>query len=82
MAERTRVIEVVPYDPAWKEQFQQIKNMIEGFIGDLILGIEHVGSTSVEGLPAKPIIDLDVVMEDYSVLPAIVERLAKEGFKH
>ncbi|KQO12065.1 GrpB family protein [Paenibacillus sp. Leaf72] len=82
MAERTKVVEVVPYDPMWKEQFQQIKNMIEGYIGDLILGIEHVGSTSVEGLPAKPIIDLDVVVEDYSVLQAIVERLAKEGFEH
>ncbi|GGD76879.1 GrpB family protein [Paenibacillus nasutitermitis] len=82
MAEKTRVIEVVPYDPVWKEQFRQIRSMIEGYIGDLILGIEHVGSTSVEGLPAKPIIDLDAVMEDYSMLPAIVERLAKAGFEH
>ncbi|WP_237163348.1 GrpB family protein [Paenibacillus sp. BIHB 4019] len=82
MAERTKVVEVVPYDPVWKDQFQLIKDMIEGYIGELILGIEHVGSTSVEGLPAKPIIDLDVVVEDYSVLQAIVERLAKEGFEH
>lgn len=54
MVERTRVIEVVSYDPVWKEQFQQIKSMIEGYIGDLILGIEHVGSTSVKGLSAIP----------------------------
>lgn len=82
MVERTRVIEVVSYDPVWKEQFQQIKSMIEGYIGDLILGIEHVGSTSVKGLSAKPIIDLDVVMEDYSILPSIIDRLSKEGFEH
>ncbi len=82
MAERTRVIEVVPYDAEWKEQFNNIKEMITGYIGDFILKIEHVGSTSIEGLAAKPIIDIDVVIESYSVLPEIIDRLAKEGFEH
>lgn len=82
MAEKTRVIDVVPYQPTWKESFTEIKAMIQSYIGDLILRIEHVGSTSVEGLPAKPIIDLDVVIDSYEVLPAIIERLAKEGYEH
>lgn len=82
MQEQRRRIEVVPYDPAWKSEFQRIEAMLTGVIGDLVLGIEHVGSTSVEGLTAKPIIDIDVVMESYAVFPAIVERLAGEGFEH
>ncbi|MBN3525419.1 GrpB family protein [Paenibacillus apiarius] len=82
MAERTRVIEVVPYNADWKTQFYNMKEMITSYIGDLILKVEHVGSTAVEGLSAKPIIDIDVVIESYSVLPAIIARLAKEGFEH
>ncbi|WP_243522222.1 GrpB family protein [Bacillus pseudomycoides] len=56
--------------------------MIESYIGDLILRIEHVGSTSIEGLAAKPIIDIDVVIESYDILPDIIQRLEKEGYQH
>ncbi|MBP1990600.1 GrpB family protein [Paenibacillus eucommiae] len=82
MAEGTRVIEVVPYDPAWKTEFEKIKAKIDSCIGDLILTIEHVGSTSVEGLCAKPIIDLDVVMDSYDLLPSIIERLEEAGYEY
>ena len=54
-------------DKKWKMDFEDIKKEIQSAIGDLILGIEHVGSTSVEGLSAKPCIDLDIVIKDYSV---------------
>lgn len=56
--------------------------LIKKYIGDLIIKIEHVGSTSIEGLSAKPIIDLDVVIENYDVLPEIIERLIKEGYEY
>ncbi|EOP73495.1 MULTISPECIES: GrpB family protein [Bacillus] len=62
MAEKTRIIEIMSYNPEWKMEFKKIKIMIESYIGDLILRIEHVGSTSVEGLAAKPIID---ILRDY-----------------
>ena len=45
---------VLPYDRAWKGAFEAIKMEIERAVGDLVLGIEHMGSTSVEGLSAKP----------------------------
>ena len=47
MANVIRVIEVVPYTTEWKNEFEKIKIMINSFIGDLIIEIEHVGSTSV-----------------------------------
>ena len=73
---------VVPYEFAWKTAFEEIKNEIEIAIGDLILGIEHVGSTSVEGMSAKPCIDIDVIIEDYSVFHAVVSRLKTIGYIH
>ena len=61
---RTRKVVVLPYNAAWQSAFEKIKGEIEVAIGDLIIGIEHVGSTSVEGISAKPCIDIDVVIED------------------
>ena len=79
---RTKKVIVLPYDRAWKSAFEAIKREIEHVLGDLILGIEHVGSTSVEGLSAKPCIDLDVVIRDDSVFEAVAERLAGIGYIH
>ena len=72
---RTASVTVLPYDRAWKRAFADIKEEIEAALEGLILGIEHVGSTSVEGLSAKPCIDLDVVIRDYSVFAEVVARL-------
>ena len=79
---RTNKIIVLPYDKEWKIAFEKIKNEIEDAIGDLLINIEHVGSTSVEGMSAKPCIDLDVVIKDYSVFDEVVRRLEKTGYIH
>ena len=65
---KTASITVVPYDAAWRDAFDAIKKELEEALGDLSLGFEHVGSTSVVGMWAKPCIDLDVVIRDDSVL--------------
>lgn len=79
---RTKKVTVLPYDEAWKSAFEKIKEEIEAAIGDLIIGIEHVGSTSVEGLSAKPCIDIDVIIKDYSIFDAVVIRLEAIGYTH
>jgi len=79
---RTKKVVVLPYDRTWKFAFEEIKREIEGVIGDLIIGIEHVGSTSVEGLSAKPIIDIDVIIKDYSILDDVVSKLEAIGYTH
>ena len=79
---RTTKVAVVPYDKAWQSAFEEIKSEIEAAIGDLIVGIEHVGSTSVEGLSAKPCIDMDVIIRDYTVFDAVVEKLEAIGYIH
>ncbi len=79
---RTGKVVVQPYDTAWKSDFEKIKSEIAGAAGDLIIGIEHIGSTSVEGMSAKPCVDLDVIIEDYSVFPAVAGKLAELGYIH
>ena len=79
---KTSKVIVVPYDSAWKSDFEKIKCEIESAVGGLIVGIEHVGSTSVEGLSAKPCIDIDVVIADRTALAAVIDRLAAIGYEH
>jgi GrpB-like predicted nucleotidyltransferase (UPF0157 family) len=75
-------IEIVDYDEQWPEIFISLKQVLESTLGDLIIGIEHVGSTSIKGLEAKPILDIDVVIEDYSFLPNVIEGLSRIGYFH
>ena len=79
---RTARVKVLPYDESWKVAFEEISREIENALSDLIIGIEHVGSTSVEGLSAKPCIDLDVVIKDYSVFDVVVRKLESIGYIH
>ena len=77
-----RVIRIADYDPQWPLTFAGLKRVIETALGGLALSIEHVGSTSVPGLGAKPIIDLDVVIESRALLPDVVQSLAELGYFH
>ena len=79
---RTKKVVVVSYDKSWKTAFEEIQQELESVIGDLIVGIEHVGSTSVEGMSAKPCIDIDVVIDDYTFFDAVVSRLETIGYIH
>lgn len=80
MAKKQVIVE--KYDPAWAQDFRQIEQELKEALGDLALRIEHVGSTSVKGLSAKPIIDIDIVIPDYSRFDAVVAALEKIGYIH
>ncbi len=75
-----RKIVVLDYDDNWKEEFMQIKERLDEILSDQIVSIEHVGSTSVIGLAAKPIIDIDIIIHDKSYLKEVVNRLSKIGY--
>ena len=76
------MVVVQPYNKEWKNDFEAIRRELDTALGDLAMRIEHVGSTSVEGLSAKPVIDIDVVIRDRSVLPDVVIALQKAGYNH
>ena len=75
------LIVVVDYDPAWPRVFDVLAARIRPAIADIVLAIEHVGSTAVPGLAAKPIVDLDVVVSPGQIATAI-DRLAAIGYTH
>ncbi|MBR3295222.1 MAG: GrpB family protein [Clostridia bacterium] len=78
----TNHVIVLQYDEGWKQDFLKIRQELQDALGQLAINIEHVGSTSVEGLSAKPIIDIDVVIEDNTVLKDAVASLERAGYEH
>ena len=76
------MIEIVEYDPQWAKSFDELKNALTNVLGDLAIRAEHVGSTAVPGLAAKPIIDIDVVIESRDVLPKAIKVLSRVGYFH
>ena len=78
----TRHIVVIPYDERWAQDFEAIASEIRDALGELALAIEHVGSTAVPGLSAKPIIDIDVVIRDYTTFNAVILALKEIGYHH
>lgn len=76
------IVEIENYNPLWEHEFCEIRSTIEAEVGQFIRSVEHVGSTSVKGLGAKPILDIDIVIEDYSMLPLIIQGLEKIGYFH
>lgn len=79
---RTKRVVVLPYDPRWKDEFQKIKSNLERLLENTVLAIEHVGSTAVEKLSAKPIIDIDIIIESYDNFEDVKSRLENLGYYH
>lgn len=75
-----RFVEVAPYDPAWPARFEAEAATIRAALGDTLIGIEHIGSTSVPGLAAKPIIDLLPLVRDTSDLDGKIGAMAAIGY--
>jgi len=75
-------IEIAPYDPAWPDAFERERAAILGALGDLVFAIEHVGSTAVPGLGAKPIIDIMIGLRDLAGHARCVAPLQSLGYEH
>ncbi|RAJ79075.1 GrpB-like predicted nucleotidyltransferase (UPF0157 family) [Chitinophaga dinghuensis] len=73
-------IEVIPYEPQWAEQFQLLKEIYLQHLQTLLPRIEHVGSTAVPGLPAKPILDIDIIIPSAAQLPVVTSALESLGY--
>jgi GrpB-like predicted nucleotidyltransferase (UPF0157 family) len=72
-------IEVVDYDPAWRAAYESWRERIQDALGEFALAIEHVGSTSVPGLAAKPRIDIQVSVPDITAEAQYVPQLEAIG---
>ena len=71
-------IELQPYSSDWPSQFQQIREALASFASK----IEHIGSTSVPGLAAKPVLDIDIVVDSAEGMTSLIEALGEFGYEH
>lgn len=78
----TYEIRVVEYDEEWPATFARVESVVRAALGERVLELNHVGSTSVVGLPAKPVIDIDLVVADPADEPSYVPDLEAAGFVH
>ena len=79
---RTRAYGLVDYDDAWPAQFAEEAERLHELLGDLAVRVDHVGSTSVPGLAAKPVIDIQVSVAAIVPRAPIVDPLVAAGYRH
>ena len=75
-------IAIVPYDPRWPDRYRTLADQLRGALGDAVLDLEHVGSTSVPGLAAKDVIDINLTVADPRDESAYIPALEKIGYVH
>ena len=73
---------IEPYDTTWAVLFATLRDRLKSALGPLALRIEHVGSTAVPGLHAKPVIDIDVVVPNETRLTEVIDALRPLGYEH
>jgi GrpB-like predicted nucleotidyltransferase (UPF0157 family) len=74
-------VTIVDYDPGWPDVYQLVAEQIRDALGAAVIALDHVGSTSVPGLAAKAVIDIDLTVADSSDEAAFVPALQQAGFR-
>ena len=77
----TTDVAIVDYDPWWPSAYAQLAAKVQAALGPQVLALDHVGSTSVPGLRAKPVIDIDLTVADGADEAAYVPQLKHHGFE-
>ncbi|MGA3676563.1 GrpB family protein [Lysinibacillus agricola] len=75
-------IELSEYNPYWEEQFVYEKNRIVDALGNKVVGIEHIGSTSIRGLKAKPMIDILIGVQSLEEVPNFIDTLSGIDYEY
>ena len=75
-------VQVVDYDPEWSTIFERIHSYVWPAVSGIALNVEHVGSTAVQGLRAKPMIDACIVVASRQDVTVCIERLTNIGYVH
>lgn len=73
---------IVDYNPEWKVEFENLKRIYEKALSGIDVWVEHIGSTSVPGLCAKSILDIDIVLESIEDMDKVIESLKTIGYMH
>lgn len=73
---------IEPYHPGWKTEFESLKQVIMAELGEWehLINIQHIGSTSIPGMPAKPVLDIDIIIDQKDLIKDLEPRLRKMGY--
>jgi len=74
------VVQLVPHKREWADLYEAEAQVIRDRTGDLVADMQHVGSTAVPGLVAKPILDIAIAVEKKEAIASVVERLTEAGY--
>ena len=75
-------VTIVEYRPEWKKMFENEKSILQKALGEFPARIEHIGSTAIAGLTAKPIIDIMIGLKDFSAAQSVVPRIEALGYEY
>lgn len=75
-------ITVIEYSPLWKNKYKEESLLIRNILADNCIAIYHIGSTSVEGLAAKPIIDIMAVVRSLEIVDTVAEKFSDIGYEY
>jgi GrpB-like predicted nucleotidyltransferase (UPF0157 family) len=78
----SEIIEIVEYTPKWATTYQQEKELINAVLNQELLDIQHIGSTSVPGLGAKPILDILIAVQGLGTAEKYCTQLQSLGYEH
>ncbi|WP_207426693.1 GrpB family protein [Pedobacter sp. SYSU D00535] len=73
------MIQIIPHKATWRQEFEQLGRELTATLGNLIEGVHHIGSTSVPGLAAKDVIDIQISVNDFELV--LVEQLSTLGYR-
>jgi len=74
------MIVIQPYNPAWVQEFESMRLALQDILGARTIRIDHIGSTSIPGLGAKDVIDIQVTVQELS--PKIIQKMVNAGYEH
>ena len=79
---KRRTVELKDHDPAWTDLYEQEKQLLIDTFGDRIVAVEHIGSTAIPGIPAKPIIDMNVAVESLDDIDDFIQKLPELRYEY
>jgi GrpB-like predicted nucleotidyltransferase (UPF0157 family) len=74
-------VEIVAYDANWPRLFEEVALRLRELLGPAVLSVDHIGSTAIPDMPAKPIIDIDVTLSSLADVPEASRRLVAAGYE-
>lgn len=74
-------VEIVSYDPGWLRHFEEAEARLRALLGDVVVAVDHIGSTAIPEMPAKPIVDIDVTLASLADIPEASRRLVEAGYE-